>query len=78
MAKSAKQIKSKKVRPAKIERTAVAEAVIVEVENTALTRAEFEVRPDPWSKIEPEAMLRTRRSCFSAISKRPRSLPRNG
>jgi len=72
MAESAKQVKSKKTRPARTERTVAAEAVIVEVESVALARTEFEVRPDPWGKIASDAMPQDEKELlFSDIEAAP-------
>ena len=72
MAKSTKPVKSKKSRPARTKRTAAAEAVVVEVESAALARTEFEVRPDPWGKIETEAMPQDEKELlFSDIEAAP-------
>ena len=72
MAKSTKPVKTKKSPPAKTERAATAEAVVVEVESAALAHTEFEVRPDPWGKIEPDAMPQDEKELlFSDIEAAP-------
>ena len=71
MAKIAKPVKSKKKRPSRSERTVAPEAVIVEVANV-VAKTEFEVRSDPWSKIEPEAMPQDEKELlFSDIEAAP-------